>query len=423
MSSECSGLHTRLAALLCGVLLAVLTPAASQAQEPAAAPTLLLIGIDGLRWDIIDRHPAPVLQALAAGGVRAQGLVPVMPSKTFPNFYAIATGLYPENNGVLDNATHDVVLDMTFRMSQQDDARWFEGEPIWITAERQGVPTATMFWVGSGVENHGLRPRYWHPFDGKVSNADRVAEVLDWFALTAPERPRFVSVYFEAIDSASHEFGVDSPQERAAVAEIDARIGDLLEGLRASGQRENLNIIVVGDHGMTNLNAERIVYLDDHVDLAALDKLYSPQLSGERQGNAVFAAWHGEPAQVETLYQALALAHPALRVYRREQFPDWFHQDHPQRAPDLILMPELGWMVSKRGVPFSGPRASHGFSPQERDMHAAFIASGPDFAAGVVVEPFELVHLYNLMAELLAIEPAANDGDPQQIRHLLAPVR
>jgi predicted AlkP superfamily pyrophosphatase or phosphodiesterase len=409
---------TRRAHWLVALLLVCLGTGSVQAREP-----LLLIGIDGLRWDIIDRHPAPVLRALAAAGVRSQGLVPVMPSKTFPNFYAIATGLYPENNGVLDNASYDEVLDKSFRMSDQDDARWFEGEPIWITAERQGLATATMFWVGSGVEIDGLRPRYWHPFDGSVNNAARVRQVLDWFALAEAERPAFVSVYFEAIDTASHEFGVDSPQEREAVAAVDASIGEMLAGIEALGLHEQLNVMVVGDHGMTNLDAQRIVYLDDYLDVSSLSSLYSPQLSGERQGNAVFAAWHGAPDQIETLYQALALAHPALSVYRQAQFPEWFHQRHPQRAPDLILMPEPGWMVSKRAVPYSGPRANHGFSPLERDMHASFIASGPAFLSAQVVEPFELVHLYNLMARLLDIEPAPNDGDPARILPLLAPGR
>jgi alkaline phosphatase D len=227
-------------------------------------------------------------------------------------------------------------------------------------------------------------------------------------------------VYFEAIDTASHDAGVNSAEERAAVAEVDAQIGILLEGLRADGILDELNIMVVGDHGMTDLSAERIVYLDDYVDLATLETLNSPQLSGDRQGNAVFAAYHGEEDEIDALYEALALAHPALSVYRREQFPEWFHQDHPQRAPDLILMPELGWMVSKRGVPYTGPRANHGFDPHERDMHSTFIADGPAFVSGAVVEPFEIVQLYNIMARTLGIAPAANDGDIETVQHLLA---
>ncbi len=395
-----------------------ISPAAFGQQNPSAP--LLLIGIDGLRWDIIDRHSAPNLRRLAQEGVRAQGLIPVMPSKTFPNFYAIATGLYPEHNGVLDNTTYDEVLETTFRMSNQDDARWFEGEPIWSTAEAQGVRAATMFWVGSGVKSGGRRPSYWHPFDDSVPNEERVAQVLAWLDLPAAERPRFLSVYFEAVDSASHEYGVDSPEEAAALTALDATLGVLLEGLTQRGLRDQINLVVVGDHGMTNLSAERIIYLDDYADLGAdFSNLYSPQLSGERQGNAVFAGFHGEASAVDSLYQALALAHPHLSVYREAQFPEWFHQDHPQRSPDLILMPDNGWLVSKRAVPFNGPAANHGYSPQERDMHAAFIASGPAFASNLVVEPFEVVQLYNLMCRLLGITPAANDGQAEALEHIL----
>jgi predicted AlkP superfamily pyrophosphatase or phosphodiesterase len=397
------------------LLIFLCLPLAAQAQQDQP-PYLLLVGIDGLRWDIIDRHPAPTLRRLAAQGVRAQGVVPVMPSKTFPNFYAIATGLYPDRNGVLDNASYDPALDMTFRMSLQDDPRWFQGEPIWVTAERQGLRAATMFWVGSGAEIDGIRPTYWHPFDGSIPNAQRVAQVLAWFALEESQRPRFLSVYFEAIDSASHSFGVDSAEERAAVLAVDNALSELLQGLEAQGVLSQTNVMVVGDHGMTDLSAERIIYVDDYVDLS---DLYSPQLSGDRQGNAVFAAFHGEAQEVERVYRALALAHPHMSVYRKSGFPEWFKQGHPQREPDLIIMPDLGWMLSKRGIPYEGPRASHGFNPHERDMHASFIAAGPAFKTGEVVEPFPIVDIYNIMAHVLKLSPANNDGNPARIVQLL----
>lgn len=380
-------------------------------------PLLLLIGIDGLKWDIIDRHPAPTLQNFASQGVRVQSLVPVMPSKTFPNFYAIATGLYPENNGVLDNATFDPVTDTTFRMSTQDDPRWFEGEPIWVTAEKQGVRTATMFWVGSAAEISGRRPTYWHAFDGSVSNTARVQQVLDWLDLPPAERPQFVSVYFEAIDSASHSEGVDSAGERAAVAAVDGAIADLLAGLASRGLLETSNVIVVGDHGMVDLSEERTVYLDDYVDFS---KLYSPQLSGERQGNVVYAAFHGNVADVNEVYNAIKDVHPHMSVYRKGDFPSWMRLSHPQRGPDLVIVPDNGWMVSKRDVPYRGPRATHGFSPLEKDMHAAMLARGPAFRQGAVVDMLEVVDIYNVLARLLEIDASENDGDIRRIVPLFA---
>lgn len=392
-----------------------LSSLASAAERPDSQPITLLIGIDGLRWDIIDRHPAPTLSRLAEQGVRAQGLIPVLPSKTFPNFYAIATGLYPENNGVMDNTTYAPEIDTTFRMSDQNDARWFQGEPIWVTAEQQGVRAATMFWVGSAAPVEDTLPSYWRQFDGSVTNEARVQQVFAWLDLPENERPGFVSLYFEAVDSASHGAGVDSPEERQALAEVDAVLAQLLQGLEARELLPQMNIVIVGDHGMTDLSVDRIIYLDDYVDFS---ELHSPQLSGERQGNAVFAAFHGDDDAVEDVYQALALAHPRMRVYRKSQFPDWFRLSHPERGPDLVIVPDNGWLVSRRGIEFRGPRATHGFSPQHRDMHAGLIVSGPAFRQGMTVEPLHVVDIYSILTRTLGIVPARNDGSTRRIEPL-----
>lgn len=403
------------------IVLALILPAhtyAQQSQDAAAEgrePLLLLIGIDGLKWDIIDRHPAPALGSVAEQGVRVQSLVPVMPSKTFPNFYAIATGLYPEHNGVLDNATFDPSLDTTFRMSTQDDPRWFEGEPIWITAEKQGVRAATMFWVGSAAEIGGRRPSYWHAFDGSISNQARVQQVLEWIDLPPAERPQFISVYFEAIDSASHSAGVDSIEEREAVATIDAAVAELFAGMESRGVQESTNVIVVGDHGMVDLSEGRTIYLNDYVDFS---KLYSPQLSGERQGNVVYAAFHGDERAVNEVYAATVNVHPNMKVYRKNDFPDWMRLSHPQRGPDLVIVPDNGWMVSKRGVPYRGPRATHGFSPLEKDMHAAMFVRGPAFRQGAVVDSLEVVDIYSIMTRVLGIQAGPHDGNAARIEPL-----
>ncbi len=416
--------HTRMQIRVFAMVLVICTAmvslptSATAADQPDNQPITLLIGIDGLRWDIIDRHPAPTLNRLAEQGVRAQGLIPVLPSKTFPNFYAIATGLYPENNGVMDNTTYAPELDTTFRMSDQNDARWFQGEPIWVTAEQQGVRAATMFWVGSAAPVADTPPSYWRQFDGNVSNDERVQQVLDWLDLPESQRPGFISLYFEAVDSASHDAGVDSAEERQVLAEVDTVVAHLLKGLEARELLPQMNIVIVGDHGMTDLSGDRIIYLDDYVDFS---HLHSPQLSGERQGNAVFAAFYGDDIAVEEVYQALALAHPRMRVYRKSQFPDWFRLSHPQRAPDLIILPDNGWLVSKRDIEFRGPRATHGFSPQHRDMHAGLIVSGPAFRQGVTVEPLHVVDIYGILTRTLGIVPARNDGSPRRIEPLFRP--
>lgn len=389
-------------------------------QVQADKPLTLLIGVDGFRWDIIDRYELPNLERLAREGVRVTHLQPVMPSKTFPNFYAIATGLYPENNGVLGNAGYDPVLDKTFRMSDQDDSRWFEGEPIWITVEKQNQIAATMFWVGTAAAYESIQPTYWRPFDGSVKYEDRVAQVMTWLDLPETERPDFVSVYFEALDSASHASGVGSEEEAAAALEIDRLVGSLWQGLEQRDLLTQSNVVVVGDHGMTNLSADRVIYLDDYTDLnGVFSELYSPQLSGERQGNAVYATFYGDEADLDRFYQDIHGKHENMSVFRKGQYPDWFHLSHPVREPGLVIMPDNGWMISKRDIPYYGPRATHGFSPLETDMQATLLGYGPAFAKGKVIPRLHVVDIYGLLSRLMQITPASHDGDASRVRDLL----
>ncbi len=398
-----------------GLLAACATAAPSPDGAKPYAP-VILIGLDGLRWDVIDRYPAPNLNALAAAGVRAQGLVPVMPSKTFPNFYAMATGLYPEHSGVLNNETYDRELDVVWRTASAQDERWWLGEPIWVTAEKQGLRAASFFWVGSEVAIDGVRPSYWYAYDEAIPHGARVAQVLAWLDLPPEERPQLVTLYFDAIDTASHEFEVDSPEEAAAVASVDAAVGAILAGLEARGLDETANVVVVGDHGMTDIDPSRMVWLDDYFDV---DRLKSPELDGGR-GNAVTVALFGDPATVEEAYEAFALAHPMMRAYRRGEMPAHWRLDHPTRGPDLLLVPEPGWILSRRAVPlWDDYSATHGYEPTLREMHATFLAEGPAFREGVVVEPFENVNVYELIAHLLGVEPAPNDGSLAAVEGLL----
>lgn len=391
-------------------------PAPRGAGSDAPYAPLILIGLDGLRWDIPDRYPTPNLDAIAAEGVRAQGLVPVMPSKTFPNFYAVATGLYPEHSGVLNNETYDRALDVVWRTASAQDERWWLGEPIWITAEKQGLTAANFFWVGSEVAIDGVRPTYWYAYDEAISHETRVAQVLAWLDLPPGERPELITIYFDAIDTASHEFEIGSPEEAAAVASVDAAVGAIREGLAARGLADAANVVVVGDHGMVDIDPSRMIWLDDYFDV---DRLKSPELADGR-GNAVTVAFMGDAATIEDAYDAFALAHPMMRAYRRGQMPEHWRLDHPTRGPDLLLVPEPGWILSRRSVPlWEDYRATHGYEPTLRDMHAAFLATGPAFREGVVVEPFENVNVYALLAHLLGVEPAPNDGSLDVVEDML----
>ncbi len=234
-------------------------------------PTLILVSLDGFRWDYMDLVETPNLHRLAAAGVRAEGLIPVFPSRTFPSHYSIATGLYPGHHGMINHDMYDKDLDVEFHRRNPDsmeDPRWWGGEPIWVTAEKQGLAAATMFWPGSETEIRGVRPSDWRRYDKSVRFEDRVAQVLAWLDRPAAERPRMITLYMEEPNDTAHDAGPEAAETFAAVREVDARIGDLLAGLEDRGIFDQVDLVVVSDHGMAEVGPERVVVLDDHVDLA-----------------------------------------------------------------------------------------------------------------------------------------------------------
>ena len=391
------------------------------AEAPAEDPIVLMIGLDGLRYDAIDRHAAPNLSALAARGTRPQSMYPVMPSKTFVNFYSIATGLYPENHGMLSNAPYDREADIMFsnRNGDAQNPFWWSGEPIWQTAENQGLRAHVMFWLGSEVE--GQRPTVWHPYEHNKPYEDRVEEVLAWFDAPADGQPDFAAVYFDHVDSVIHRSGPFTVEEGEAVARVDSLVGALVDGLEARGLLERTNIFIVSDHGMAPTSTDRVIMLDELADLSGL---YMPDFLGPFGARLEpYAHTYGDEAVVERVYNALNGAHEHLSVYRRQDVPAHYHIDHPTRGPDLFIVGDPGWHVSLSSANLDNPylaglQGNHGFDNYSEEMGATFIGAGPIFPAGARPDSFENVNVYGLIACALGIEPAATDGDPAEVARI-----
>lgn len=392
-------------------------PAASEEQ------IVLMIGLDGLRYDAIDRWDAPNLQALAARGVRPDRMIPAMPSKTFVNFYSLATGLYPEHHGMVANSPWDRRLNERFSNADgsSQDPRWWEGEPIWITAEDQGEQANIMFWPGSEVEHDGIRPTVWHPYWHEMPYEDRVAEVLSWFDAPAAEQPRLAAVYFDHVDSITHRAGPFTPEEGEAVARVDALVGELVAGMTERGLIDRTNILIVSDHGMSAVSPERSIALDDYADL---DGLQITEFSGPRgPGLEPFIMAYGDAGAVDRAYEALDGANEHVTVYRRGAMPDTWHFDHPDRGPDLFVLAEPGWLLTMSTADLTGSwatgrRGTHGFENRSESMGATFIGAGPVFPAGTRPDAFENVNVYLLIACALDLVPAATDGDPALVEQI-----
>ncbi len=228
---QLSGMKRCLVAL--GLLVGGLLVSCSTPPAPAPGP-VILISLDGFRWDYLQRYSAPTLQRLAREGVQARTMTPSFPTKTFPNHYTLVTGLRPARHGIVGNWFYDPANGETFGMSKQasnTDAKWWGGEPVWITAERQGVRSVCYLWPGSEAAHHGLRPSHWLPFNDKIPSNDRVDGLLKWFDVPAAERPRLATLYFSAVDHGGHKYGPDAPEVQISITEVDTAIARLLDGL------------------------------------------------------------------------------------------------------------------------------------------------------------------------------------------------
>jgi predicted AlkP superfamily pyrophosphatase or phosphodiesterase len=382
-------------------------------------PPLILISFDGFRWDYRAKYSAPNINRLAAKGVSAD-LIPSYPSKTFPNHYTIVTGLYPGHHGIVANTIKDPPTGRRLSMSnslENGDAMWWGGEPIWVTVQRAGMLSAAMFWPGSEAPIEGHRPNFWAPFNSSLPGANRVDQVLSWLDLPVGRRPSLLTLYFNDVDAAGHNDGPNSSAVRTAIRRADGHLGRLLRGLERRHLTDKVNIVIVSDHGMAETSTDRVVVLEDYIspdDVEVID--INPTLG-------LFP----KAGREEAVYNALANAHPRLKVYRKAETPErWHYRDHP-RIPPIVGVVDEGWQVLPRATlrdrisrGQTGLRGEHGYDPGVTlSMRGIFVASGPSFKSGVMLPAFENIHIYDALAQALGIPPARNDGDPAVARSML----
>jgi predicted AlkP superfamily pyrophosphatase or phosphodiesterase len=377
----------------------------------------ILVSIDGWRWDYDTKAPAPALRALMARGVRAEGLIPAFPSKTVPNHYSMATGLYPGHHGMIANVIRDPATGRVFRRTDRvefADPMWWGGEPIWNTAQRQGLVAATMFWPGSEAPIGGMRPRYWREFDAAVPAALRVDQVLAWLDRPPVERPSLVTLYFDEVDVMGHWYGPDSTQVRDAIVRTDAQLGRLVDGLRARGLLDRANLVLVSDHGMAPTTQRQTIFVDDFVSLDDIEIAdINPTLGVVPKAGRDVA-----------VYSALSTAHPRLSMYRAKDTPEWWHFRDQPRVPPITGVADEGWVVLRRAdfaeywhrSPTGG---QHGYDPRVTTMRGLFVAAGPAFKSGAVVPAMENVNVYRAVALALGIEPRESDADPAEVATLM----
>ena len=402
-------------ALIVVATLATAACAGAGRTSPSGGQTVVMISIDGFRPDYLEWFQPPHLNALAARGVRARWMQPVTPTLTFPNHYTLVTGLYPAHHGIVNNRFTDPADGERFVYTDSNDvkdSRWWGGEPIWVTAERQGMRAGSFFWVGTEAAIQGVRPTFWKKYDDNVAAAARVDSIVNWISRGDSLRVRIALLYFNAVDHTAHDSGPSHPSTRAAVLGIDSAVGRLIGGIREQGMENRVNVIVVSDHGSSPTNPERVVYLDEYVDMAGFDApSVTPFLAAEPR--------NGDVAGALAAFRRV----PHLTVYPRDSTPAYWHYRGNPRIPSVVGVWDDGWIGGTRDFyrrrPPRAHGAEHGYDVTQESMHALFIAAGPAFRERAVVAPFENVHVYDMLCRILGLRPSPNDGSPDSTRALL----
>lgn len=398
--------------LLCAGACALAFVSAARAAEPI----VILVGVDGFRNDYLAKFQPPNLTELAKQGVTAERMNPSFPTLTFPNFYTIATGLRPEHHGIIGNFMFDPEFNETFGLGTPsvEAGKWWEGEPIWVTAQRQGLRAACMFWPGSEAEIGGMRPWDWRKYDAKVTPEESVRAVLDWLALPEKDRPRLITLYFHETDTAGHKFGPASKEVGDEVGKVDAAIGMLREGVHRLGLDGAVNYIVVADHGMAEVSPDRVLVLSELIEPSKVQIDFVGAVAGLRPAEGTTA---------QDIQKVLAAKQNHFTAYLRDQVPEQYHYRAHRRIPSVVLVAEEGWTFLR--IPLTGqardtfPKGAHGFPPDSPSMGAAFIASGPAFKKDVTLPPFDNIQVYNVACAVLGITPAKNDGDRNLLKQIL----
>ena len=370
---------------------------------------VILLSWDGMRHDFPDRGNFPALKRIEQEGIRAGRLTPVYLSNTFPGHVSLATGAEPHVHGIVDNVFIDREKGL---YAYSSDADWITAEPLWIAAERQGIRTATYFWVGSESDWQGQATSYrMAPFDASRPESTKVDKIIEWLELPAAEQPKLIMSYWRGADSVAHLKGPDHDDVVGVIAEQDLELQRLLAHIDQRQLWSKTTLIIVSDHGMTPVT-ESV-----EVKTALEDAGLSVKVTGGEAAQHLFLE---SPADLEAVRKVLA-NQPHIQIFEGEDIP--IPLAAPNRTGDIVVTTQppysLGRAESftdKLGV-FLAPllgwsRGAHGYNPALEDMGGIFFAMGNGVAKGKKIEDVHQLEVAPTVARLLGIKPPQNASLP-----------
>ena len=371
----------------------------------------VVLSLDGFRFDYQDIANTPTLDSIQRNGVKAAGLQPVFPSLTFTNHYTIATGLYAENHGIVANSFYDRQSRKYYDIYDKkttSDGYFYQGEPIWVTAESQRIRSAVSMWVGANVSIKGYQPSYCAAYDGLVPYKARIDSVISWLKLPYNQRPHLAMCYLEEVDNVGHSKGPDSPEIVNSIQLADSLVGYFVSQLKTLSFCDSINFIILSDHGMAPISEEKSVNIEPFIKTDWIDTVsYSPAIS----------LIYCKKECVDSVCLALKNVE-GVSVVKRSDIDTAFHYSANNRIGDVIVLADSG-MCMKYKDKRTLPGGMHGFDNRNVLMNGIFYAIGPDFKNGFVAPQLYNTDVYGLLCRLLEIAPAHSDGQFERIECVL----
>nr|WP_320037123.1 ectonucleotide pyrophosphatase/phosphodiesterase [uncultured Bacteroides sp.] len=371
----------------------------------------IIVSLDAFRWDYPQMYSTPNLDKIAKIGVKADRMKPSYPASTFPNHYTLATGLVPDHNGIVNNTFWNKKSGIRYSMGDsatRNNPAYYLGEPIWITAQKQGVKTGNVYWVGSDIAIKNTYPTYYKIYDKKpmISFAARIDTVVSWLNKKEEDRPKLIMLYFSEPDGKGHHFGPKSREVGNEVHHLDSLMGDLIYKIEKLPIASKVNVIITADHGMTEISPDRFVCMKDYLPSRWVEKV---------DGTNPTSIFTREGYRDSVLMNLRKVAH--IKAYMKEEIPASLNYGTSDRIGDVVVCPDCGWQFANALAPIKG---AHGYDPNSPDMQVIFYAYGPDFKKNYKSKGFINVDIYPLLAYLLRVNPEKTDGDFNRIKDILA---
>ncbi|OAL65795.1 type I phosphodiesterase/nucleotide pyrophosphatase [Trichophyton rubrum] len=378
-------------------------------------PTTILISLDGFRADFLTRGLTPTLNSFIANGISPKYMLPSFPSVTFPNHFTLVTGLYPESHGIVGNTFWDPELKDDFYYTKPEKSmqpKWWTAEPIWATAEKQGVKTAIHMWPGSEAHIMGIEPTFLDKYNGSEALPRKVDRILELIDLPGEKdadipptimqrRPQLIAAYVPNVDAAGHTFGPNSTEIRTTIANADKMLASILQGLEARNLTNVVNIVVVSDHGMATTSVDRLVQLEDLVDLNLVERIDGWPLRGLVPKRKEDIQLLFEQAKNHTAFMGFD---DYLEIYTRETMPERYHFSKSNRIAPLWVIPKTGWAIVER------PDFDVKLAQKEGKAYHPMGIHGFPHKANSRVQEFQNIEVYNIICDSLRVQPRPNNG-------------